>query len=282
MADVKIIALDLDGTLLTSDKTLSERNFEALRAAAEQGVEIVPCTGRYYLAMPEVIRNLPFVRYVITINGAAIADRKEDKLISETLLPFEEAIAIMEFLDTQPVVYDCYQGRGGYMTKSMQDAIESYCNDPHYIKMVRDLREPVPELKTYLTEQHADVQKIQFFTLDDELRKRLFTEIPARFPDLAMSSSMKNNIEINHKNANKGTALLALAAHLGVDRSQTMAFGDGLNDLDMIREAGVGVGMANAKPEVLQEANVIAPTNDEDGVAAVIEAVLRGESYGAL
>ncbi len=271
MQKTKLITLDLDGTLLRSDKSLSERNFEALKAASEAGVEIVPCTGRYYGGMPKVIRDLPFVRYVITINGAAIADLKENRLLDEILIPNEEAVAIMEYFDTLPVIYDCYKEKGSYMTRTMIESCESYCDDVHFIEMIRVLREPVPELKEWLKNRGGGVQKVMLFTLDKALRKKELETLSGRFENLSVSSSVPSNIEINHRDANKGTALRKLAKRLKITIPETMAFGDGLNDLPMICDAGIGVVMDNASEEVKKHADLIAPKNDEDGVAKVIE-----------
>jgi Cof subfamily protein (haloacid dehalogenase superfamily) len=94
------------------------------------------------------------------------------------------------------------------------------------------------------------------------------------FSGIAVSSSVPRNVEINREDATKGRALLALAKHLGLRREQVMAFGDGLNDIAMIENAGVGVAMGNAVDEVRRVADKITATNDEDGVAAVIETLL--------
>ena len=132
----------------------------------------------------------------------------------------------------------------------------------------------MPELKEFLRQQGGSVQKIQLFSTDPELRTSLLREIPLRFSHLAVSSSVSRNVEINHENAHKGAALIALASHLGLDRSQVMAFGDGLNDISMIREAGIGVAMENAVEEVKAVADLITGSCEESGVADVIEQLL--------
>ena len=121
MPETKLIALDLDGTLLNSDKELTERTRCALEAAAEAGIEIVPATGRFYRGMPRVVRELPFVRYVITINGAEVLDLSTGERIYSADIPAEEAAAFFAGLDSLPVIYDCYMDGWGYMTASMQE-----------------------------------------------------------------------------------------------------------------------------------------------------------------
>ena len=269
---IRVIALDLDGTLLNSNKELSSGNLAALERAAAAGIEIVPTTGRFYGGMPKVIRDLPFVHYTITINGAETADLRTGEVIYRAELPWQQAVDIMSYLDDFPVIYDCYQGNEAFMTAAQKELIEEMASSPHYRKMLHELRQPVPELKRFLEERKMGVQKVQFFTNRPEVRLQLMEELPRRFEALAVSSSVADNVEINQSRANKGEALLALGEHLGLKREQIMAFGDGLNDLSMLKEAGIGVAMANACQEAKELADWIAPSCDEDGVACGIEA----------
>ncbi len=271
MPDIKLIALDLDGTLLNSDKQLTQQNAQALACAAARGIEIVPTTGRFFSGMPEVIRSLPYLHYAITINGAAVYDVRCDADIARAEIPLPLAVEIMRYLDTLPVIYDCYMNNWGWMTRAMQLRADAFAPDEHYLRMIRNLRTPVDDLKSYLLETGRDVQKIQLFLTDPALRLTLLRQLGGQFEGLCVSSSVPNNIEINSTDANKGEALRKLAAHLGLDISQTMAFGDGLNDLSMLRAAGVGVAMENACPEAKQAADYVTGSCDESGVAAAIE-----------
>lgn len=268
---IRVIALDLDGTLLNSDKELTPGNLVALERAAGAGIEIVPTTGRFYGGMPQVIRDLPFIRYAITINGAEVADLRTGQVIYKAELPWRQAVDIMSLLDGYPVIYDCYMENDAFMTAAQKERIDEMASSPHYRKMLRELRKPVPELKEFLARRMTDVQKVQFFTNRPELRLTLMEELPRLFGDICVSSSVSDNVEINQRRANKGEALLALAAHLGLSREQTMAFGDGLNDLSMLRSAGIGVAMANACPEAKEAAHCLTASCDEDGVARGIE-----------
>ena len=275
---IRIIALDLDGTLLNSNKELSSANLAALERAAAAGIEIVPTTGRFYGGMPQAIRDLPFVRYAITINGAEVADLKTGEVIYKAEIPWEQAVEMMTMLDELPVIYDCYQSNEAFMTAALKEHIDTTISSPHYRKMVHELRQPVPELKAFLTERKMGVQKVQFFTKHPDLRLKLMEKMPRQYKDLCVSSSVSDNVEINQVHANKGEALLALAAHLGLKREQTIAFGDGLNDLSMLKEAGIGVAMANACDEAKNIADWIAPSCDEDGVAQGIYRFCFGEA----
>ena len=282
---IKIVSLDLDGTLLDSQKRLSPRNRAALERVAAKGVHVVPTTGRFFGMMPAVVRELPFVRYAITINGAQVYDRETDAAIVREEMPVAEAIEIMEMLDAHDVIYDCYRQNWGWMTESLQAKAADYATDEHYLKMVREFRRPVTDLKAHLrgTAAEGGVQKVMLFSRrDDPSAAELAAigrEMAARFPDIKVTASTWNNFEFNAAAANKGNALRRFAEHLGLSLANCAAFGDGLNDLSMVEAAGVGVAMDNAVPEVKRAASRLAPSNDEDGVAAVLEQL---EAEGAL
>ena len=111
--DIRLIALDLDGTLLNSMKLLSPANAAALERAARAGVLIVPTTGRFYGGIPEFVRRLPFLRYAIAVNGAQVYDIQGDRTIAAAEIPLERTLELMETLDEYPVAYDCFvQGKG--------------------------------------------------------------------------------------------------------------------------------------------------------------------------
>ena len=275
MADIRIIALDLDGTLLDSAKRLSDVNREALAAAAAKGVWVVPTTGRFFGMMPPAIRDLPFVRYAITVNGAQVYDREADAALVREELPLETALGIMRILDGHDVIYDCYRNNWGWMNEVFKAKRAEYATNEHYCKMIQDFRNGVPELKAHLesTRPEGDVQKIMLFSrldADVAVLKTITAEVEAAYPDVKVTSSTWNNLEINAKTAHKGVALRRFAEVLGLTLENCMSFGDGANDLTMIEAAGTGVAMSNACPEVLAAADYVTTSNDEDGVAAAL------------
>ena len=274
--DIKIISLDLDGTLLDSQKRLSDGNRAALEEAAAKGVLIVPTTGRFFGMMPQAIRDLPFVRYAITINGAQVYDRETGTAIVREEIPLDMALDIMRLLDGYDVIYDCYRSNWGWMTESLQNKAEDYATDAHYVKMVREFRNPVPELKAYLesTASEGDVQKVMLFARNtpgsEAVTKAITEAVRERFPQIKATSSTWNNLELNIETAHKGNSLRRFAEHLGYALDNCMALGDGTNDLSMIEAAGLGVAMSNAHPLVIAAADHVTASNDEDGVARAI------------
>ena len=272
-----LLAFDLDGTLLDDDKGIPPENLQALEAAADRDFVLVPATGRMVPGIPANVRALPFCRYYIVSNGAGVYDAAEDRLLLRADIPAELALRCCEHMDTLPVIYDCYQGDSGYMTRSMYDNCEDYFPfEPHMYEMVKLLRRPVEELKAFLRRKGEPVQKMQMFfrPRDLALRARELERFPALFPELSATTSVSNNIEINSARAGKGKAILALAELLGIPPEDTVAFGDGTNDCEMLRMAGLGVAMANADPAVKALADEITDTNNASGVARVIRRLL--------
>ena len=268
-----IIALDLDGTLLNSGKELSQTNKDTLAQAASAGWAIVPTTGRFYGAIPQIVRALPFIRYAITVNGAEVADVTNGEVIYKAEIPYMQAVDIMKFMDSYPLIYDCYQAGEAFMTADMKLHIDEMTEEFHYRKMLKELRKPVDELKAFLLNKKQDIQKTQFVTNNPEIQKELLEILPQKFEDIVISVTAKNNAEINNIRANKGEALWALADYLGVPREKTVAFGDAANDISMIKAAGIGVVMANAGDDVKAVADYITLSNDEDGVAFAIREI---------
>ena len=274
----KLIAFDLDGTLLDDEKRIPPENVRALEAAAARGWVPVPATGRIVRGIPEPVKALPGVRYFIVSNGAGVYDAAEDRLLYRGDVPLELALRCYEYMDTLPVIYDCYQNESGWMTRSMYENCAPYFpTEPHMLEIVKRLRVPVDDLKETLRQRGEPLQKLQMFFKPEDLdeRERQLRRIPELFPELVATTSVSNNIEINSVNAGKDKALLALAEHLGIRREDTVAFGDGTNDLAMLRAAGLGVAMANADPKVKAAADEITGSNNDAGVARVVWRLLE-------
>ena len=269
--DIKLILLDLDGTLLDSSKNLPGENRKALEQAAARGVHIVPASGRLYGGMPECIRALPFVRYAVGSNGAQIYDARTEKVLHRAEIPFNLAVRVFDYLDTLPVIYDCYLDGSGWIDSAQYAHIDEFIADPATNRMAKTLRKPVDNFRSFIAAQGRSLQKIQMFFKDMDRRALELERLAELFPELVVSSSIYNNIEMNIQSATKGEALRFLCRHLGIDVCDTMAFGDKSNDLPMIQAAGLGVAMANADEELLAEADYITDTNDRNGVARALE-----------
>lgn len=270
-ADVRLIAADLDGTLLNSRKEFTERTINAIRRAAENGVVFVPATGRSIRLVPEEIRGQDFVRHIITLNGARIIDLEKQRDVAVSVLDNQTALDLLDYLDRLPVIYECCIDNVNQMGAAHKAKIREYTMTEETYQMLLTGRQQVPDLKQTVRDWGGPVQKVQFFFRDPAQKAGYMERMRREFPQLSVASSEVNNVEMNHKNANKGEALRTICSYLGIDPAQAMAFGDDVNDLGMIRLAGIGVAMGNAYEAVKAEADLVAPACDEEGVARVIE-----------
>ena len=268
---IKLIATDLDGTFVNDQKQLIEENVRAFAECAAQGIQIVPTTGRTIIGVQDEIKNLPGVRYVITSNGATIVDLKNGTIISKCLMKKETVLKIMELAQNSEddIMYDAYVDGVGYTKQEFWDNLLHYVPNPAVLDLVRRTRKPVPDSIAYIKKLGADIEKINLFFVTEEARLRM-RNVLVEIPEVIVSSSLPNNLEINAVGADKGGALLRLAERLGIRREETMAFGDGENDISMLRMAGFGVAMENAEEHIKAVADHITVTNNEAGVAAAL------------
>lgn len=275
---IRLVAFDLDGTLLDDEKKLSERNRLALEACADRGIYLVPCTGRIVPGIPPEVLAIRGIRYAITVNGAIIEDLLEKKTLAKRLMKADTALAIMEMLDGRPqVMYDAYVGGKGISEERFYDHLEDFGISPRIREMIRQTRSKVPDMKDYIRQTGQGVDKISLYFADLKEREQVRQQL-RRFSGTLVSSSIYNNLEINGEGAEKGAALLWLSDYLGLDRQQVMAFGDGENDYSMIEKAGWGVAMGNGEEKLKALADYVTDGNNESGVAACLEKfVLSGD-----
>ncbi len=267
---IKLIAFDLDGTLLNTKKEITPETLRILELAASKGIEIVPVTGRFWEAMPANVKGLEFVNYAITLNGAEIFDVRNMKSLGRFEIPVVRARTLCRVFDDLNVIYDFVADGQGFMKRELYEKLEDVMIAEWQVKIVRDNRTPIDDVYAELNTKKG-IQKMQIYTLDKKFRERLLESFPVVFPKLLFTSSVPNNIEINDPGANKGAALRFIADMIHIPVSDTIAFGDGSNDMSMIREAGIGVAMSNAIDEIKEEADYVTLSCDEDGVAEGIK-----------
>ena len=265
MAQIRLAAFDLDGTLLREDKTPGVFTLQSLERVLDSGVEVVLASGRSRGIIPRVLLENPRIRYVISCNGAVIWDLREKRAVTEDLVPFETALTILR----KARAYDCVREASveGMMYVSEYDVeTEIQRIFPNLREMMHTLRTAVPDVEDFFVSRGVGAEKLLFFYPTSESREPLRRWIEERF-DLALTSSHPLALEVNAPGISKGAALKKLAQTLGIAPEHVFAIGDSENDGEMISFAGTGVAMGNAEPAVLKLTDLVTADNDSDGAA---------------
>lgn len=270
MNQIKLVTMDLDGTLLNDQKQISDHTKEVLSEAIRRGVHIVPATGRIYKAIPDFIRELEGVRYAICCNGATIYDAKEDKIIYKNHIPKETALTLVRALAECNCTRDIYRNGQGYMEGKFYNHLEDYDIKGQQKDLILRTRQEIDDLEEYICENSDGIEKVSAFFGDLDERKRVMKEL-SDMGIASVSSALFNNIEITQMGCDKGDGITQLAKHLSIPIEETMACGDAANDTFMIQAAGFGVVMENGMDELKKAADFVTKSNEEDGVAYAIE-----------
>lgn len=260
---IKLVATDLDDTLLRDDLTISPRVIETVRKAREQGVIVTFATGRMPASSRPYAQELGIDVPIITYNGAMIQEAISRKVLLRKVIPVSMAHNIISFLSEEEVHFHMYLKDQVFVPK-MNKWSEEYA---------RKTRVPVEEgdLSQLLQGEGEGVEKLILFD-EPEVLAKWANIIRDRFPEqFHLTSSKPYFLELMHPEVNKGRTLLSFAEGMGIKPEEVMAIGDGLNDLEMISSVGLGVAVANAREEVKAAAKVITTSNEEDGVAEAIE-----------
>lgn len=268
---IKMIAFDLDGTILTTDKRLTERTRRALEQAVEKGIHIIPATGRPMSGIPKEIIDFPGIRYIVSSNGARVLDMKNRDVLYEETLPVEKAGEILDIFEKYDTLREIYYDGIGYADRGRLEQIEKYQKDPAMQRYICTTRRPVESTRVKFETENRGLDKIQALFVSQEDKLEAWESIESQVGDVEVTGALSNNIEVNAKGIHKGAALQFLGEMLGLSMDEVITFGDGSNDIKMLEMAGTGVAMANSVQNVLDIADITAMSNDEDGVARIIE-----------
>lgn len=267
---IRMIGVDLDGTLLNSEKQLTAYTREVLKKAIEQEVAVVVATGRPFSGVPDELKHFPGMRYALTANGARILDMQKQKVVYENLLSGEIAEKVIDILKRHHAIHEFFVDGVGYMNEDGLKNVYAYFEDPHMAEYLQSTRIPVKDVKEKLQTMKCEVDKLQGIFRNQKDKQEALEELNT-LSGIVVTDAMDNNLEINKEGTNKGLGLLQLGKSLGISREEIMACGDGGNDVEMLKEVGFAIAMANAYDPVKTAADFVTVSNDEDGVAKAIE-----------
>lgn len=262
MQKYKLIAVDLDGTLLNTVMAVSAENQAAIGAFAARGVYVVPATGRTLSEIPAAVRDDPNVRYIIHSNGSVIYDKHTGTRLC-TGMSRDLSARLLAILRTCKISL-CVHANGKAYVKAAEHNEEGYLRyrvPPNHRRLYYAACELVEDFDAFCDALEETEMFVIFFADEDELIRCRAALLATG--EVQVVSSAPHNIEVYAVAAGKGSAELRLAESLGVDKAATIAVGDSTNDTDMVQKAGLGIAMANACDELKQVADVIACNNNE-------------------
>ena len=275
MKDIKLVALDLDGTLFDNSSRISKRNLTAIRSITDKGIHVVISTGRPFEGIPFDQIKGTGINYAITANGSGIYEISTGKCLYENAMDEELVTPILNFLLTRDIHMDAFIGGKGYTPVQCVETAQKLTVPSSIKNYIITTRTRLDNILQFIHENQLKVQKmtLNFYpaadgTLIDRETVRKFL---VSNPSITTVCGGYNNLEFTRADANKGVGLRKLAEILGVNPYATMAIGDTENDLAIIEAAGIGVAMGNATDAVKARADYVTTTNTKDGVAAAIE-----------
>jgi len=269
----RLIVSDMDDTLLNERGLLSPATIEAIEAARAAGAELVLASGRMPCAMRSFSKELKVTLPMIAYNGAELVDPKTDEIIYRLHVSPELSLELIQYCEELGLHVQAYDG-DYFLTPVDNEKAREYRDSVYGVALMRVTNQPLSECVTW------SQPKLLAIT-DPGETVELLEKINAKFGDRLVSGiSRPQYIESISPEAGKERALRELCSQLGVSAEEVIAFGDGQNDAGMIRFAGLGVAMANAREEVRAQADLVAPSNHEDGVAQVIMQLLKEGKIG--
>ena len=267
MKNYRLIALDMDGTLLNSRLEISPETKKAIAAAHAAGKHVVLSTGRCISELREILARLPEVRYLVCENGCCVYDCETGQTLHCDPVPEEEVRNILRVLEGEKVVRQVFSENQSYINQPDDSWMES-CLMDRYRETFKKSAILDPRLFERYDEEHFRIEKVNLYFECDEARDRVMKKLAGR--PIQAIATMVYLLECFSQDADKGRGLEKLCRHLSIPMDEVIAVGDGRNDLEMLSAAGLSVAMGNADDFVKKAAHITTDDCDHDGVARVI------------
>lgn len=259
----KLIALDMDGTLLNDEKQISTANFNAIQQARKNGVKVVLASGRPLVGIKRYLKELNLIskdEYAVAFNGALVQSSEGTEVISRTTLTVEDFKSLYKLSKELKV-----------NIHALTESKVITPKDNKYSRLESELNHiPIEIIEMEDVAENTTIVKVMFIDtpeLIDEIIQMIPEAVSSKYTILRSAPFF---LEFLHKTVNKGAGVVALAEKLNIKQEEIICIGDAGNDIHMIKYAGLGVAMGNAFPEVKKAANFITKTNEQDGVAYII------------
>ena len=259
---IRLVAIDLDDTLLRHDLTISDKTLDIITKIKDKGILVTVATGRTPLSSQRFIEQLDIRIPVIACHGAIIRNNVSGEILYRKVIESSLAAEVVKRILEDGLHCQIYI-RDEIYTADLEKW-EKYC------KRVSSFQPIKADLLEVIAQEKEGTEKILVIG-EEELVCRKYTEYKPLFQDrIHLTTSKPSFLEMSNKEVNKGAAVAFLAEKFGIPREEVFAIGDGLNDLEMIKYAGIGVAMGDGHPDLKEAASYVTGTNDEDGVAEAL------------
>lgn len=272
--EIRCVALDLDRTTLNREGKLGEANRKAIEELIEKGVCVVIASGRSFHTLPADVTGIFGISYAVTSNGAAVYRVPDKRCLKRYTVSASAATAILDALRGEEVAYEAFLDGCAYAQHDfIQDPVR-YGTSVNGVEYIRSTRRPVEDITGFIKEHAGQLESMDIVVPDAGQKERLWRRIAAAAPDVYITSSVQQLIEISDRQAGKHSGLKFVTDLLGIAPESVAAFGDGDNDVDMMKFAGYGVAVANASEKCKKAARYVTKSHDEDGVAYGLRKIL--------
>ncbi len=267
----RLIALDIDGTLMDAGYRISGENLRAIQAATAMGIKVMACSGRVLQETTEIARFAELDDVCIAANGALLHNSQKDIILFEDAIPVVHGVEVINALQKiEGVCFLVYAGDRPTCEVHMFSRYKDKLIGNGYIAGLRRRINLVKDVRSYIVKHDFHIHKILVLARQPAVLQQARDAL-ARFEDIELTHSSPHNLEVMHRGVNKVVALRMYCKHLGIDQSEVMAIGDSLNDIEMLRWAGLGIAMGNAEEAVRRAANHVTQPIEADGVARAID-----------
>lgn len=284
---MKLIATDLDGTLLNEDGQISQRNADMLKEAIRQGIQVIVATGRSYTAAMKPLQAIGLQLPIICLNGANVYTASGERLRS---IPLSKSLTnkIVDQCQAHEVYFELYTNKGIYspdrakfvdviiniMLSANPSLSRKEIEERAALRFQEEAFHTTEDFHGLIMDKQVEIYKALAFSLEKNILEQVKTVFTKK-DNVVITSSGYDNAEFNHPDAQKGIALSLFAAENGINLNDVMAIGDNYNDLSMLKIVGRSVAMGNAEQAVKDACTIITDKNDQNGVAKAIEAILN-------
>ena len=275
---IKLVASDLDGTLLNTDKHLSKKTFDAINRLLLEDIIFVPSTGRSLHSVPKFIKDIPSLKYLITSNGAVINHLPTNSNIASFNLSPAIVTSIIEIIRSNDIMIEAFSKGFAYCDENTMNNLSRYGVFGSHADYVLKTRTHVKNIYTFFEENINHIENINLIFKDLNLRTYIFDILSKELSECITSSS-PYNLEIASPFASKGKSLKHLCSLLKINMDHVMCFGDGENDIDMFEICQFSFAMENSQNNVKLKASYLAPHCNEDGVAKILDDYIFHNSF---